>query len=255
MHPTLSPRTLVVGASSGIGAATARLLSERGHRLVLVARRRTHLESLAADLRTAGGEATALCLDITAPHAAEEIMDATTSILGGLDNAFNNAGALGAFKPISDQDPGEWDDLLSVNLKAIALLVRAELGIMAPRSSIVNTSSWLATGVLPGSSIYSATKAGLDAYTRVAALESASRGIRVNAVNPGGIDTAMTRQAFTDDAAMEAFASTHPLKRLGTSREVAEVVAFLLSSAASNITGQALLVDGGYALAGQRGVL
>ncbi len=246
----------VIGASSGIGEAAAKLFAEDGAKVSVVARRTDKLNELVKTIRDRGGEAVAIPADVTVAADHARIVEETAAAFGGFDFAFNNAGTIGNFAPILEQSEADWDHTIDTNLKAVWMAVQTQARHMARNGggAIVNTSSWLAVGALPGSAVYSASKAGMDGFLRAAALELATHGIRINNINPGGIDTKMTRDAFQNHAdVLETFAAAHPIGRMGTPRETAQLAAFLLSDRASNITGQAMLVDGGYAIAGQRG--
>ena len=245
----------VVGASSGIGEAAARLFAEEGAKVALAARRKDRLDILVDDIRIAGGEAISIAADVTHVADHERIVTETLAAFGRFDFSFNNAGTIGNFAPMLEQSEADWDRTIETNLKSVWMSVRAQSAYMVKQGAgaIVNTSSWLAVGALPGSTSYSASKAGMDGLLRAAALELTPHGVRINNINPGGIDTAMTREALHHDEAMlEAFGKSHPIGRMGTPREVAQLAAFLLSDRAANITGQAILVDGGYAISGQR---
>lgn len=246
---------VVVGASSGIGHAAAMLFAEEGAQVAVVARRREKLEDLVAAIEGEGGTAFAIQADVTTMADHARIVAETVAAFGRLDFAFNNAGTIGNFAPMLEQSEADWDRTVVTNLKAVWQSVRAQAAQMRAQGAgaIVNTSSWLAVGALPGSTVYSASKAGVDGLLRPAALELADFGIRINNVNPGGIDTEMTREAFRHDPAiLDAFGRAHPIGRMGTPRETAELACFLLSDRAANVTGQAILVDGGYTIAGQR---
>ncbi|MBO6550235.1 MAG: glucose 1-dehydrogenase [Rhizobiales bacterium] len=246
---------VIVGASSGIGYAAALLFAEEGAKVAVVSRRAEKLLQLVSQIKDRGGEAIFIQADVTISDDHQRIVDETISAFGGLDFAFNNAGTIGNFVPLLEQSEEDWDETVSTNLKSIWMSVKCQAAFMAQNGggSIVNTSSWLAFGALVGSTTYSASKAGLDGFVRPAAVELAMHNIRINNINPGGIDTEMTREAFQNDATvLEKFAASHPIKRMGTSREVAQLAAFLLSDNAANITGQTMLIDGGYAIAGQR---
>lgn len=246
---------VVVGASSGIGWAAAELFAEEGARVAIVARRTERLDALAEQIARKGGGVVPIEADVTRSADHARIVSETTARLGRIDFAFNNAGTVGNFVPMLEQSEEDWDRTIDTNLKAVWMSVRAQAHQMREDGggTIVNTSSWLALGALPGSTSYSASKAGMDGLLRAAALELAPFNIRINNINPGGIDTDMTRAAFqNDEAAVDAFAGAHPIGRLGTPRETAQLAAFLLSDRAANITGQAIVVDGGYAIPGQR---
>ncbi len=246
---------VIVGASSGIGHAAATLFAEEGARIAVVARRREKLDELVSKIKGNGGQAVAIQADVASSADHRRIVAETCDAFGRLDFAFNNAGTIGNFAPMLDQSEADWDRTISTNLKAIWLSVQAQAARMREQGggAIVNTSSWLAVGALPGSTVYSASKAGIDGMMRPAALELAPFGIRINNINTGGIDTEMTREAFQhDQGVLDAFGRSHPIGRMGTPRETAELACFLVSDRAANITGQAILVDGGYAIAGQR---
>lgn len=246
---------VVIGASSGIGRAAAELFAEEGARIGIVARRQDRLDDLAQQIKDKGGEAVPIVADVTRTEDHARIVAETLAAFGRFDFAFNNAGTIGNFVPMLDQSPADWNRTIDTNLKSVWMSLRAQAAQMrkAGGGAIVNTSSWLAVGALPGSTSYSASKAGMDGMLRAAALELAPMGIRINNINPGGIDTDMTREAFrNDEASLEAFGKAHPIGRMGTPRETAQLAAFLLSDRAANITGQAILIDGGYAIPGQR---
>ena len=248
-------RGLIVGASSGIGRASAKLFAEEGADIVIVARRNERLDEFVAEYQSIGGNITPFCVDITAKGAPQKVTDFATTTLGRIDFAFNNAGTIGNFIPIVEQSEADFDDVMAVNLKSVWLSVRSQARQMMKqeRGVIVNTSSWLSRGALLGSSTYSASKSALDGLMRACALEFAPH-IRINNINPGGIDTEMTRNAFNhDEQVLLNFGNSHPIGRMGTSLEVAQLAAFLFSDRASNITGQAIAVDGGYTIPGQRG--
>lgn len=246
---------VIVGASSGIGHAAAVLFAEEGARVAVVARRKEKLDDLVSEITEKGGTAIAIQADISRSSDHEQIVSDTVDAFGRLDFAFNNAGTIGNFVPMLDQSEDDWDRTMTTNLKAVWLSTRAQASHMRAHGggSIVNTSSWLAVGALAGSTVYSASKAGIDGMVRPAALELAPYSIRINNINPGGIDTEMTREAFEhNEDVLDAFGRSHPIGRMGTPRETAELACFLVSDRAANITGQSILVDGGYAIAGQR---
>ncbi|MEM8753414.1 MAG: glucose 1-dehydrogenase [Pseudomonadota bacterium] len=246
---------VIVGASSGIGRAAATLFAEEGAQVAVAARRKAKLDEIVAAIAARGGKALAIQADVAVAADHERIVSETVDAFGRLDFAFNNAGVIGNFAPMLEQSEDDWDRTVAINLKSIWLSARAQAAQMRAQGggAIVNTSSWLAMGALPGSSVYSATKAGVDGMVRPAALELAPFGVRINNINPGGVDTEMTREAFRRDSeALDAFGRAHPIGRMGTPRETAELACFLLSDRAANITGQAILVDGGYAIGGQR---
>jgi len=250
---------LVTGGSSGIGRAAALQFAKQGAKVVIAARRETAGNQTVEQIRQLGGEASFVQTDVSQPAEIEALIQKTIALYGQLDYAFNNAGTEGVFAPMTQLTEANWDRTITTNLKAVWLCLKYEIEQMIAQETggaIVNTSSWLAKGGLLGTTIYSASKGGLDGMVRAAALECAQHGIRINNVNPGIIDTEMFRR-FGDpddpnDAVVQAFTHHIPLKRLGSSEEVAEAVVWLCSDAATYITGETISVDGGFAIPGSR---
>ncbi|WP_340679921.1 SDR family oxidoreductase [Paraglaciecola sp.] len=245
---------MIVGATSGIGRAAALLFAKEGAKVAVIGRRTELLKSLCTEIEQAGGHIIMITADVTKAEDVARMVRETVSAFGKLDFAFNNAGTIGNFVSMLDQSEQDWDNTIDTNLKSVWMSIREQARAMKDNGgAIVNTSSWLSLGALVGSTSYSASKAGIDGLLRPAALELAHMGIRINNINPGGVDTEMTREAFQyDEAILDTFGKSHPLGRMGSPKEIADLAAFLLSDRASNITGQAIAIDGGYAIPGQR---
>lgn len=245
----LRNKTLIVtGASSGIGAAATRLFAAEGANLVISARRADRLADLAGELRASPGRILAEPGDVRDEATAARLVARTTAEFGGLDGAFDNAGVTGPLGPLPEMSADTWAEVLDTNLTAAFLAAKHQIPALRARGggSIVFTSSFVghATG-LPGMAAYGAAKAGLVGLARVLAAEHGPEGIRVNALLPGGT---LTEMAGADPATHAWVRSLHALKRMAEPREIAEAALFLLSDAASSVTGTALFADGGNAI-------
>lgn len=233
---------IVTGASRGIGRATTLLLAQAGARVLAVARDESALAKLATEAPE--GRIVPSGADLTDPSAVEQVVDRAQAELGGIDILVNNAGVTrdGLLLRMSQED---WDLVLNLNLRAAFLLTQKVSRIMlkARRGSVVNVVSVVGQIGNAGQVNYTAAKAGLEAFTKSCAREMSSRQVRVNAVAPGYIDTAMTAQLA--DQAKESFLAQIPLGRAGSPEEVAEVILFLVSDHARYVTGQVWRVDGG----------
>ena len=236
---------LVTGASTGIGRATARLIARRGARVSLVARRRTILDEAVAEIEASGGTATAISADVSDKAALHEAVDAAEAAFGPIDALYANAGIGGAFAPFADYSDAMFDHVLRTNLYSAFWSMKRVLPAMIARGkgAILVTGSLASERGMAFNPGYVASKHGLLGLARAAALEAAPRGVRVNCIIPGFIDTPLLENI--DHAAAESLRKIVPQGRIGSAEELAEVAAFLLSDAASHVTGQSWAVDGG----------
>lgn len=236
----------VSGATSGIGKATAMRLMEEGAIVAGVARREHVLRSMASEhFRPYAAD---LTIESERAHAVHRVI----AELGGIDIMVHAAGIIGSGS-IETTTLADWDVMMNINLRSIFHLTQLALSsLIERRGNIVSVSSVAGLRSFPGVLSYCVSKAGLDQFTRCAALELAPKGVRMNAVNPGVVVTQLHRAGGMNDEQYEAFLerskTTHPMGRVGTPEEIADLICFLASDRASWITGETVSIDGGRAL-------
>ncbi|MFF4243047.1 SDR family NAD(P)-dependent oxidoreductase [Streptomyces sp. NPDC001822] len=237
---------LVTGGASGIGLALSRRLAASGATVVVADHQEESAREAADELRATGARAAAVVLDVTDPASVEAGVRFAVDTFGALHLAVNNAGIGGPARPTGVYGIEDWNRVVATNLSGVFYSMRYEIPaiLAAGGGAVVNMSSILGTNGFANSPAYVAAKHGVVGLTKTAALEYAAQNIRINAVGPGFIDTPLLRD--TDGPAREHLISLHPAGRLGTSEEVAELAAFLLSDRASFIHGSYHLADGGY---------
>jgi NAD(P)-dependent dehydrogenase (short-subunit alcohol dehydrogenase family) len=237
---------LVTGGTSGIGKTTAIAFSNAGAKVVLSGRREQEGEETADLIRRSGGESLFVRSDVSSEAEVKALIEKTVEQYGRLDCAFNNAGIDPSPKPLHEQSVEDFDKLMGINLRGVFLCMKSEIQQMLTQGGgvIVNNSSMGGLIAFPGIGPYNASKHAVMGLTRSAALDYAKQNIRINAVNPGMIATEMMDRLANGNP--EQMASSVPMGRLGQPEEIAATIVFLCSDAASYITGQPLVIDGGY---------
>ncbi len=237
---------LVTGAGSGIGAAIAQALAAEGAKVVVQDLNLGHAEAVAGEIAAKGFQVKALAGDVADAATVEQLVAETIAWGGRLDLLVNNAGIGGPMAPVGDYPLDGWKTVIDVNLNGVFYGMRFAIPQMLKTGggAIVNMSSILGSVGFANASAYVAAKHALQGLTRAAALEYSAKGIRVNAVGPAFIETPLL--SALPPGAKEALVAVHPIGRLGTPEEVANLTLFLLSDRASFISGSYHLVDGGY---------
>jgi len=237
---------IVTGASTGIGAATAHRFAEEGTAVVVADVNVADGEATVAEIDDAGGEATFVETDVSDPDDVAAMVETAVETYGGLDFAVNNAGIEGENAATGDQPLDNWEQVIDVNLKGVFLGMQAEIEAMLEDGggAIVNMSSIAGQVGFPNRSPYVASKHGVIGLTKTAAVEYSEAGVRVNAICPGVIETPMVEA--TDQDMIEQTIAATPIGRLGEPPEIGDAAVWLCSEEASFVTGESLVVDGGY---------
>jgi glucose 1-dehydrogenase len=248
---------IVTGGGRGIGRAIAHRFAAEGAAVLLAARTQSQVDSVAAELKSAGYKAAAIAADVSQESDCQKIVTEARKQFGRIDILVNNAGVLGPVKSVEEVSPKEWDEVIAVNLRGPFLLSRLVLQEMYQRGSgaIINISSVAAKAAVQWNSPYAASKAGLHGFTRTLAAEAARKGVRVNAICPGPVpETEMSQalgKALADrlhadqEKLFQAFLERILQGKPQTANDIADAALFLASSQSAAITGQTLNVDGG----------
>ena len=240
---------LVTGGTSGIGRDTAVLFAKTGAKVVVAGRREVEGNETIELIRAAEGDALFVKADVSKASEVEALVQKTVEKFGRLDVAFNNAGIEGVWAPIVRQSEEDWDRTIDINLKGVWLCLKYEIRQMLKQDSggaIVNMASIMGLIGSAGVAAYSASKHGVIGLTKAAALENAKSGIRINAVCPGFTETPMADRSLRAPAVRKYVLSCHPIGRFGRPMEIAQAVVWMCSDQASFMTGQSLVLDGGF---------
>lgn len=243
----LGKTIIVTGASSGIGAAAAKLFASEGANVVLGARRMNDLHMLADEISARNQRAVYLAGDVTDREFAQSLTDLAIKTFGKLDGAFNNAGVVGDMINVPEMSIDNWDKVIATNLTSAFWAAKAQIAVMQKQGfgSIVFTSSFVgySNGGMPGMGAYSASKAGLNGLVQSLASDHAADQIRINSLLPGGTITPAGGEGNPE--ALEFIAGLHPMKRMASADEIAQAALFLLSDRSQFMTGSPMVVDGG----------
>jgi NAD(P)-dependent dehydrogenase (short-subunit alcohol dehydrogenase family) len=241
---------LVTGASSGIGRATALELARRGAKVIVSARRQSEIDQLVAQIKAEGFEATAVKADVNLEQDVIDLVARTIKTYGRIDIAFNNAGTEGEFTPFVDQSNKVYDTIFNANVRGVFWSMKYEAKAMLAQGNgaIINNASMGGVIGFGNAALYIASKHAVLGLTKTASIEWFKQGVRVNSICPGLIDTPFQDRIWPSEQAKKDFGAASVPGRMGTSEEMAKVVAFLGSDDSTFVSGHGLLADGGYVI-------
>ncbi|MEJ0052448.1 MAG: glucose 1-dehydrogenase [Methylovirgula sp.] len=242
-----NPVVLITGALTGIGRATALAFASEGAHVVVSGRRDEAGTELAAELHRLSGDSLYIHADVSSEANVERLINEAHTRFGRIDVAVNNAGVEGRLGPLIDQTVDSYSSTFGTNVLGTILSLKHELLVMRAQGhgNIINISSTLGHKAAPGTSIYAASKHAIEGLTKVAALEAATFGVRVNAIAPGPVETEMLHRFAVTRERRDAMLAGVPLKRAGMAEEIAQAILFIASDKAAFVTGHIFAVDGG----------
>jgi NAD(P)-dependent dehydrogenase (short-subunit alcohol dehydrogenase family) len=236
---------IITGATSGIGEATARAFAKNDIKVVLAGRNEKAGKWLEKELSKGGGEALFVKTDVADSQSVQSLISKTLKKFGQLDIAVNNAGTEGTRATLANLQEEEWDRVIDTNLKGLWLCMKHEiLAMMEKGGAIVNVSSIAIRLREPKTSAYTASKAGVEALTQVAAVEYGPQGIRINSIQPGAVDTPMLRRIYSAKE-LAQWKKENPLGRIATPDDIAEAILWASSPKARHMNGASITIDGG----------
>ena len=239
----------VTGATSGIGQACAKRLADVGVKVVLAGRNEEKGTLLEQELLASGNEALFVSCDVSSEESVMAAVRAGKERFGSLDFAVNSAGTEGRLRPITMMEEKDFDALMGTNLKGIWLSLKHELKEISKQGgAIVNIGAYITRKAVAGTGAYTASKSGVESLTKVAAIEWGKRGIRVNAIAPGAVDTPMLKRIYPTEKDVEVLTQKNPLGKIATAEEIADITLWLLSPLTSHVNGNVMYVDGGSSL-------
>ncbi|MCH9626992.1 MAG: 3-beta-hydroxycholanate 3-dehydrogenase (NADP(+)) [Chlamydiales bacterium] len=240
---------VITGATSGIGRESALLLAQHGVKVVLAGRNEERGSELQDEISSKGGTALFVPTDVSNCASVKNLIDTAQSSFGSIHYALNNAGTEGRLGPINEMEEEDFHEVLNTNLKGIWLCLKFQLQAMATEGgSIINISTNLTRMAMPGTGLYTASKAGVESLTKIAAMEFAEQGIRVNAISPGAVDTPMIRRIYPEERERKRLGATNPQKRMADPKEIAQAALWLFSPLSTHVNGTVMFVDGGGSL-------
>lgn len=239
----------ITGATSGIGAEIMRRFADEGALVAGCGRNIEAGQAIVAEIENSGGKAAFFQADVSKSEQLYTAIQSTVEKFGPLNCAVNNAGTEGSFGPLHELEETVWDEVMATNMKGIWLSLKHEIPqlIKSGGGTIVNVSTNLTRIGMPSTAIYTSSKAGVDSLTKIAAIENASNGLRVNAVNPGAVLTPMTHRLWTAEDVVN-MENSNPLGKIGSTSDVANACIFLSSSLSGHINGELINIDGGQTL-------